>query len=49
MSRRPDVWKPADPSGDAILEAQREFAAEGGSVEMLAIYQLLGDPALGLR
>jgi hypothetical protein len=35
--------------GDAILDVQREFAAEGGPVEILTIYHLLGDPALSLR
>jgi hypothetical protein len=35
--------------GDAVLAAQRDFAAAGGSTELLAIYHLLGDPALELR
>jgi hypothetical protein len=35
--------------GDAVLAAQRDYAAWGGSPELLAIYHLLGDPALKLR
>jgi hypothetical protein len=35
--------------GDAVLAAQRDYAASGGSSELLAIYHLLGDPALTLR
>jgi CSLREA domain-containing protein len=35
--------------GDAILAAQRTYAANGAFPELLTIYQLFGDPALVLR
>jgi hypothetical protein len=35
--------------GDALLAAQSAYARSGLSPELLAIYQLLGDPALPLR
>jgi len=35
--------------GDAILAAQQEYARSGLMPELLAVYQLLGDPALPIR
>jgi hypothetical protein len=35
--------------GDAVLAAQRTYAESGLFPELLAIYNLLGDPALGIR
>jgi hypothetical protein len=35
--------------GDAILAAQAEYAETGLMPELLTVYQLLGDPALGIR
>jgi hypothetical protein len=35
--------------GDAVLKAQEEYASTGTFPELLAIYQLLGDPSLRLR
>jgi hypothetical protein len=35
--------------GDAVLEAQASYAAEGALTEMLAIYHLLGDPAMRIH
>jgi len=35
--------------GDAILAAQRTYAQTGLMPELLAVYQLLGDPAMELR
>jgi hypothetical protein len=35
--------------GDAVLEAQTRYADTGAFPELLAIYHLLGDPALRLR
>lgn len=35
--------------GDAILAAQKRYADSGRLPELLAIYHLFGDPALGLR
>jgi len=35
--------------GDAVLGAQRTYAESGAFPELLAIYHLLGDPALELR
>ena len=35
--------------GDAVLAAQRTYAGSGLFPELLAIYDLLGDPALRLR
>jgi hypothetical protein len=35
--------------GDAVLAAQRTYAESGLFPELLAIYNLLGDPALRLR
>jgi hypothetical protein len=35
--------------GDAVLKAQEEYASTGAFPELLAIYQLLGDPSLRLR
>ena len=35
--------------GDAILAAQSAYADTGAFPELLAIYHLLGDPALELR
>jgi len=35
--------------GDAILAAQARFAESGALPELLAIYHLLGDPALAVR
>jgi hypothetical protein len=35
--------------GDAVLEAQKNYAATGVMPEMLDIYHLLGDPAMRIR
>ncbi len=35
--------------GDAVLAGQREYAASGAFPELLAIYHILGDPALRLK
>jgi hypothetical protein len=35
--------------GDAILAAQRDYAESGLLPELLAVYQLLGDPAMRIR
>jgi hypothetical protein len=35
--------------GDAILAAQRRYAETGLMPELLAIYQLLGDPGMRLQ
>jgi hypothetical protein len=35
--------------GDAVLAAQSRYASSGSFPELLAIYHLLGDPALGIR
>jgi hypothetical protein len=35
--------------GDAVLAAQSSYAGSGSFPELLAIYHLLGDPALGIR
>jgi hypothetical protein len=35
--------------GDAVLEAQREYAASGLMPELLAVYHLFADPAMSLR
>ena len=35
--------------GDAILAAQRAYAQTGLMPELLAVYQLLGDPAMRVR
>lgn len=35
--------------GDAVLEAQKHYAESGAFPELLAIYHLLGDPALRLK
>jgi hypothetical protein len=35
--------------GDAVLAAQARYAQSGAFPELLAIYHLLGDPALSLR
>jgi hypothetical protein len=35
--------------GDAILAAQRDYAQTGLMPELLAVYQLLGDPAMVVR
>ena len=35
--------------GDAVLAAQRAFAQTGLTPELLAVYQLLGDPAMRIR
>jgi hypothetical protein len=35
--------------GDAVLKAQEEYASSGAFPELLAVYHLLGDPALRLR
>ena len=35
--------------GDAVLAAQEAYAETGAFPELLAIYHLLGDPALSLR
>jgi hypothetical protein len=35
--------------GDAILAAQRTYAETGLMPELLDVYQLIGDPALGIR
>ena len=35
--------------GDAVLDAQKEYAETGAMPELLAIYHLFGDPALTLR
>jgi uncharacterized delta-60 repeat protein len=35
--------------GDAVLAAQARYAESGALPEMIAIYHLFGDPALGLR
>ena len=37
-----------DTLGDAILQALREFAEQGGAQSMIDSYSLLGDPAVGL-
>jgi hypothetical protein len=35
--------------GDAILAAQKDYAQTGLMPELLAVYHLLGDPAMKLR
>ena len=35
--------------GDAVMAAQSRYAESGAFPELLSIYHLLGDPALGLR
>jgi hypothetical protein len=35
--------------GDAILAAQKAYAQSGLMPELLAVYQLLGDPATPIR
>jgi hypothetical protein len=35
--------------GDAILAAQRAYATSGTMLELVDVYQLLGDPALRIR
>jgi hypothetical protein len=35
--------------GDVILAAQKDYAETGLMPELLAVYQLLGDPALRIR
>jgi hypothetical protein len=35
--------------GDALLAAQRVYAQTGLMPELLAVYQLLGDPAMRIR
>jgi len=35
--------------GDALLAAQRDYAQTGLMPELLAVYQLLGDPAMKMR
>jgi hypothetical protein len=35
--------------GDALLAAQAEYADSGASLELLSLYQLLGDPALRIH
>jgi hypothetical protein len=35
--------------GDAILAAQKAYAQSGLMPELLAVYQLLGDPGMKLR
>jgi hypothetical protein len=35
--------------GDAILAAQRTYADSGLMPELLAVYHLLGDPAMSIR
>jgi hypothetical protein len=35
--------------GDALLAAQRDYAETGLMPELLSVYQLLGDPATGIR
>jgi hypothetical protein len=35
--------------GDTILAAQRTYAETGLMPELLAVYQLLGDPAMRMR
>jgi len=35
--------------GDALLAAQRTYAQSGLMPELLAVYQLLGDPAMKVR
>jgi hypothetical protein len=40
---------PTENPGDAVLAAQKDYAASGAFAELLSIYHLLGDPALRLR
>ena len=35
--------------GDAVLAAQRDYADSGAFPELLSIYHLFGDPAMGIR
>ena len=35
--------------GDALLAAQRDYAASGAMPELLSVYHLFGDPALRVR
>ena len=38
-----------DRLGDAVLAAQRDYADSGAFPELLSIYHLFGDPAMGIR
>jgi hypothetical protein len=35
--------------GDAVLAAQKAYAESGALPELVAVYHLLGDPALRIR